>query len=346
MATLGEVRVAVLRRLNDDVQAFWTVSEIDGYLTQAYQALARSTRAIWDLAYLENLPAGFSCAAAWEVPYESFSYGVANYTMPDERRMLTETSRIGPANHTSPFEATDGLLSAAGASTAIPATATVPVRLTEIDRPTYDDRAVPVITPLQAQSWDTRYDITEGPVDALVTKGDGLRVVRKVRVPSVQAETYTIDGSWGCVRSPADLTGATVSGTWGVPRRIPDHHPMGAECFGLPRRPYADVTNVRLEHWREGRVVTAGADVFELPDRATVYLRDYAISQCYRKSGPAQDLRLAEHYAARYARGVARITRRVQTHRRARVGQFGGAGRVSSGPPRPRLPWQFGTVVR
>jgi hypothetical protein len=346
--TLVDVRGQVLRRLNDDGQAFWTFGEVDRYLTQAYQALTRATRAIWDLAYLENLPRGFSMTAAWERDYAEFDFGVANYTMDDERREFDpEYAADGPANYTSPFEATGGHLEAIGASTAIPALATVPADLTEIDRPTYDDRAISVISRRDAEAYDSRFELTEGPVDALVTKGDGLRVVRKVRVPSQQAETYTIAGSWGLLRKPTDLTGATVTGTWGVPRRIPDFHPMGPETFGIPRRPYSDVTNVRLEHWREGRSVTVGTDVFELPDRATVYLRDYAIGRCYGRSGPAQDLTLAAHYEARYQRGVARLQRRVQAQQRQRIGVMGGSGTARrTGPPRPTLPWAFGKVVR
>lgn len=345
--TLADVRADVFRQINDASRVFWTDSEVESYLVQGYKELARVTRAIWDLRYAENLPRGFSYTHAWEADYVEFDYGQANYTADFERRLLHDPAIAeGPANHTSPFEATDGHLSDAGASTAIPALATLPRSVTEIDRPTWDDRAIAVISQTQAARLDSRYEITAGEVVALIPSQQGIRTIRKVRVPSAQADTYTVDGSWGIVRRTTDASDGTVSGTWGLPRRIPGHHPMGSEAFGLPRRLYQDGTNVRIEHWREGRPVSAAVDVFELPTRATVYLRDYAIGRCYAKNGPAQDRRLAEHYQARYARGVARLQRRVVAQRRARVSQLGGSAPMRSGPPRPRLPWQYGTVVR
>lgn len=349
MATNGEVREAVFEQVNDVAHAFWSDDEVDGYLDQAYREIARVTRCVWDLRYAENLPASFSYTQPWELPYAQelgFDAGCANYTNDDERRLLEETHRIGPANHTSPFEATAGWLSAAGASTAISATAELPRTVTEIDRPMWDQRAIVTISPKQATALDSRYEITAGEVYALIPTAQGIRTIRKMRVPSAQADTYAIAGSWGVMRSPAECSSGTVTGTYGIPRCIPGHHPMGTESFGLPRRPYRDGKNVRIEHWREGRAVTTAADVYELPTRATVYLRDYAIGRCYGKSGPAQDLRLAQHYQARYQRGVERLKRRVQAQQRARVSQLGGASPIRSGPPRPRLPWQYGTVVR
>jgi len=200
--------------------------------------------------------------------------------------------------------------------------------------------------PTEAARLDSRFQLTEGEVEALVVKNDGLQTIRKVRVPATQADTYQITGKWGVLRSPTDISGATVIGTWGIPRQLPGMHPSGAESFGLPRRPYRDGKNVRLEHWREGRPVSTSSDAFEVPDRMTVYLRDCAISRCYGRSGPAQDLRLAKHYDARYRRGVARVDRRMKAQSRMRVGQMGGATPVPRTPPRPKLPWQFGQELR
>lgn len=345
--SLRTVRLAVLRRLNDTAEAFWTGAEVDGYLRQGYRELARLTRVVWDMVYLENLPAGFSVTASWELAFATFRYGTANYTMADERRLLNEAQAIGPANYTSPFEFTRGHLEDAGASTAIPAVADLPASVTEIDRPLYDLMAIETITPRDAMRHDSRFEVTEGEPYALIAKADGIRTVRKVRVPAQSAQTHTINGSWGIVRDTADISEGTVTGTWGFPRRIPGHHPMGAESFGFPRRPYKDEQNVRVEVWREGRVVDADTDAFEVPDRSTVYLRDYALHRSYAKTGPAQDLRLADHYRGRYQRGVARLQRRVQAQQRERVSRLGGGGVTArTGPPRPSLPWQYGVTVR
>lgn len=410
MATLADVRGQVRRRLNDQSQTFWSDAEITTHLLHAYKACAGATRCIWDLAYVENLPNTFTYTWAWEESYADFKAGPANYTAAFERPHLTEGQRVGPASNTSPFEATDG-----HDDGPIQALAELPDSLSEIDRPTSDSRWIPVFQPNQAARYDHRYELTEGQVELLVTTGQGLRTIRKVRVPSEKATTYTIDGAWGVLRQTDDISSGAASGieaiyerrfgmtqTWesaftigascasatytaswesglvspergpsnfnfsyeyargvaagftmttvtnrfGCPRRIPDHHPMGPESFGIPRRPYQDAKNVRIEHWREGRTVAGPLDVFELPAGADAYLRDYAMAKCYGRNGPAQDLKLATHYESRYQRGLERVKRRVQSQQRQRVGVLGRARTARHGPPRPHLPWTFGVVVR
>lgn len=349
MRSLVDIRTDVQRAVNDDSATYWTPAEIDAYLVQAYKELARTSRGLWDLRYAESLPPGFSYTQPWELPYAQalgFDYGCANYTYDDERRLLEETNRIGPGSHTSPGDLP--WLTAAGATQPIPATATIPDTVTDLDRPTWDDLTIPVMAPTEAMARDPRYEVTQGETYALVTTGQGIRTIRKVRVPAASADTYSVYTSWGICRSIADVSADTsVTGTWGVPRRIPGQHPMGSEHSGLPRRFYRDGKNVRLEHWREGRALDTGAAVWELPDRAAVYARDYALSRCYGRSGPAQDLTLAKHYAQRYARGAARLQRRVSAVHRQRVGMLGSVTTTRrAGPPRPRLPWNYGSTVR
>lgn len=411
--TLGEARDAVLRRLNDATHAFWTPAEIDGYVVQGYREVCRLSRALWDLRYAENLPRGFSYTHAWEAAMVTFDYGRANFTYEWERRLYDpEHDGEGPAAHTSPADV-------ANDDSDLQGLAELPRTVTEIDRPLWDQRAIDVLTPRQAEATDSRYELTQGEVYGLVVSQQGPRTIRKVRVPAGVAATYTHEGSWGVLRDPTDcsagtvttedqsrrfavtaafeigmaarrgfnsaratytydwedeyiveggeavgpsnhtmaddytlgteagLTMTTTDGAFGCPRRVPGHHPMGSESFGLPRRVYRDGTNVRIEHWREGRAVSLPSDVFEIPAYAVAYVRDYALGRCYGKQGPAQDLRLAEHYQQRYARGVARLTARVKAQQRARVSQLGGAlPRRGGPPPRPRLPWQYGVVVR
>lgn len=347
---LQSLRADVLAMLNDEAESFWTGAEIDRYLLQGYRFLARLSRCFWDQRYAENLPATFSYTQPWErtdALRMGFDSGCANYTFSDERRMLDEVTAIGPANHTADFEFTDGSVEASGADTSILATADLPATVSAIDRALWDQATIGVVRPNAAAAMDSRYEQTEGEVIALVTVGNGLRTIRKVRVPSAAAAFYDIDGTHGILRDPTDCSSGATSGTWGIPRRLPGHHPMGdSGGWGFPRRPYRDGTNVRIEHWREGRTVSQDTDTFELPTRATVYLRDYAMGQCYGRKGPAQDTRLAKHYEARWQRGVTRVQRRVTAQQRQRVSRMGGAQMTVSGPPRPRLPWQYGTVVR
>lgn len=346
--TLSSLSGSVLRRLSDLAGAYWSREEIDDYVRRRYRELALRTRAFADWTYLENLPAGFTHTADWEEAYGTFRYGVANFTYEQERRRMTEDDRLGPANHTSPFEATGGYLSRAAASTAIPATAEMPATVTEIERALWDARTIDAATILDVQLRDSRYHLTEGEVFAYTWQQDGVRTFRKIRIPAAQADTYTVTGSWGAVRSLGDVTSTSLSGTWGIPRRIPGQHPLGADRFGAPRRFYRDGTNVRVEHWREGRALTSSADVCELPDRYAAYLRDGAVALALARNGDGQQLRLAAHYGQRWERGIARLVARRRRLVAARVGMLGGGATRPrrNGPPRPRLPWQFGQEMR
>jgi hypothetical protein len=189
--------------------------------------------------------------------------------------------------------------------------------------------------------------VTKGEVYGYTWQKDGVRTLRKVRVPSAQASTAVVTGSWGLLRRPTDLTTDTVSGSWGVPRRVAGHHPIGTELFGVPRRAYLETLNVRVEHYRQGRALVAASDVCELPDRYAVYLRDYAQGKCLERDGPGHDAALAAHFLQRWARGLARVDRRVLGMQSETVRVLGGDGRPSvARPPRPQRPWPYGSVVR
>lgn len=345
--TLFALRETARRRLGDDA-LYWSNDTLEGYLIDGYNDLVRRTRAIWDMVYAESLPRSFSYTAPFEADIAGFNSGRANFTAEFERAtgFVAEHHVAGPANHTAPFEATDGTLEASGASTAVADTAELPRSVVEIERPMWDERAIGVLSQREAASRDSRYELTRGETYALVPQGQGLRTVRKVRAPSAYGDTYTVNGSWGIARDLTDLDAGSASGTWGFPRRIPGYHPMGAETFGFPRRPFRDGKNVRIEHWRLGRLVRDLGDSFEVPEWATVYIRDYAVAQCYAAHGPAQDTRMGEHYQRRYERGVARLGQRVAAQQRARVGRMGGAAEQRSPALRvPSLPWQFGVAV-
>lgn len=405
----------ILTRLGDLASLVWTRDQVEIYTETGYAALAQALGVFVDWTYAENLARGFSYTATWEQTYDhvAFDYGMANYTYADERRLLTESARVGPGNHTSPFEVTDGHLSAASADTSIPATVDLPATITRITRMTWDRRTCAALVPAQLARTDRRYETTTGPVVGYLWRKDGIRTLRKYKVPAQQATTYTVDGSWGVLRDPDDLDGGTITGdtwpqmfsytqpfeagaagyydvgratftaswesglladdlgpanhtadfeydlmiragltpttveaSWGLARRIEDQHPMGdAEGWGSPRRVYHDGMNVRLEHGRVGRAVARSTDTYELPDRYVSYLRDFAMSQCLALECAGQDRRLAQHYAARWQRGLARIARRLRAQDAERVNRFGGST-VRQGVARPQYPPQYGSVVR
>lgn len=337
--TLASLRADVLRRLGDDVETVWTSVEIDSYLKDGYKQIARACRIFWDQTFLENLPRGFSYSQPWEKQYATFDYGQANYTFDDERRLGDEDTAEGPANHTCPDEL--HFLSDLGIAS-IPATSEVPKTVTEIERATWDQMTITALTPEALAGYDSRYQLTEGEVYGYTFRQDGLRTFRKIRKPAAMAAIHEVDGAWGILREPEDITSETVTGTWGIPRRIPGEHPIGTEHFGFPRRVYREGTNVKIEHWREGRDLDTAYVECELPDRYGIYLRDFALSEALGRAGPGQDKALAKHYQERWARALERMRRRFTSVEKTRVGVLGDPQlSVGTHPPRPRLPWNF-----
>ena len=346
--TLASLRDGVLRRLGDTQEHVWTKAEVELHLISGYRRLAFLVRVFWDQLFLENLPGGLSVTQTWETAFADFAYGVANYTYEDERRIADWDGMLGPANHTCPDEV--ALLSSVGASTDISATVDVPTTVTEIDRATWDGMSLTATTPQRAQRMDSRYQLTKGEVYAYTFRQDGMRTFRKIRVPSATADAYTVTGSsWGLLRSTADISTTTPTGTWGIVRQLPLNFAMGfgATPWGTPRRVYRPGKNVCVEHWREGRPLVVSDDVCELPDHYARYLRDYAQARCLGRSGPGQNPPLAAHYDQRWLRGLERIKRRVARIDHAHVGVLGGTTNTLGGPPpRPKLPWQYPQRVR
>ena len=378
MKTLAQLRSETLVRIGDVPQAIWTADEVDGYLQNGYQTVGDSLRTFWDIVYFENLPAGFSMNYAWERHFLSaetapFDYGVANLNMEDERLAShDERHAVGPADHTSPFEVLEGHYDAAGCDPAMPAVGQLYDLLTQLDRLTYDRRGIDAMEARRMSKVDARYEITQGEVYGYIWQKDGVRALRKIRVPAQRSDTIVFRGDFGTLRDIADLwplddltgwedpafdpggfdndgffTLAADAALWGVPRRIPGHHPMGFQAPGIPRRFFLEGMNVRIEHFRHGAPMIEGADPCELPDLYAGYLRDYAMHKCYERRGPGQDLKLSDHFKTRWARGLARIARRVELTDTEHVMVMGGDGRPSvQRPPKPKLPWNYGSTVR
>lgn len=352
LMTKARLRDDVLARLGDADEQIWTTAEIDQYLVEGYEEIANTLSVFYDWTYTENLPRGFSYTQPWERPLliamGGFDYGCANYTAAFERGLLdSERDQSGPANHTSPFEATDAWLSSVGASAEIPATAELPKTLTALLRVSWDTRGIDAMEARRLSRLDTRYEVTKGEVYGYIWQKDGVRTLRKIRVPSAQADTVTVNGSWGAMRQVTSVSTETVTGTWGLPRRIAGHHPIGSDRLGAPRRVFLDGKNVRVEHARQGRPLDRGTAICELPDRYALYLRDYAMAQALGRRGPGQDLKLSQHFTQRWQRDLARLARRMTAVNAERVSVIGGDGRPSvSRPPRPSLPWQYGRQVR
>lgn len=278
--------------------------------------------------------------------------GVANYTAAWERELARDVADdrdwSGPATSTAPWEFTDGFASRALVDTSLSALYELPDTLTDLVRVTWDKRGTDALEAHPMQGVDSRYEITQGEVYGFLWEKDGLRTLRLVRVPGVAADTITVSAdTYGVMRGVTDLTADTVSGSWGGPRCIPGQHPIGGGTYGAGRRPYLDTHNVRVEHFRHGTPLDHGEAVCELPDRYAVYLVDYAAWKCLLRNGPGQDVVLAEHFHQRWIRNTARVAQRIDGVDREETIVLGGDGvALTTRPPRPKLPWAYGSVVK
>ena len=367
----------VLHRLGDSAQKIWTSEEIESYIERGARELAATVRLVWDAAYLECLPAGFSYTAKWEKRNGvTFDFDVASYTMVEEAALfdseeVLEADVVQRANYTSPSDL--DFFDDVDASTQQRATAELPARLTDIDRVTWDNRPIDAATPRRMEAHDSRYELTEGEVYAYTVKKDGPNTLRKIRIPSALADTYTVDGSWGIVRNvdevvenvdyPDDYpltlvlewpeySGAVylvgIVGSWGIPRQVQGEHPLGdTEGWGIPRRFYREGKNLRVEFYRIPQI-DDDMGGSELPDRMFLYLGDFAQWRALKRNGPGQDYRLAGIYEQRWNRNLARVQNRIQRKWKHKTHVLGDVHSVreKAGPPTPKLPWQYGSYTR
>ena len=222
--TILTLRESVLTRLGDPAGAIWSQDEVDLWLNEGSEVIGQRCEIFYEWTYLENLPPSASCTHRFELAYieglpEGFFCGIGTFTCEDERRTLgDERLMIGPFVCSSPCEATDGFVSVVGASTAIPATADLPEDVTQLSRVTWDGRVTDALTARQTQARDARYELTTGEVYGYIWQKDGVRTLRKVRVPSAQASTVTAVGSWGVCRDVSDLMTFTPDGEPNIPR--------------------------------------------------------------------------------------------------------------------------------
>jgi hypothetical protein len=70
---LSQLVERVLHRLGDSAQKIWSYDEIESYIRRGAREIAIEARIVWDTAYLECLPSGFSHTAEWEQTYVAFN---------------------------------------------------------------------------------------------------------------------------------------------------------------------------------------------------------------------------------------------------------------------------------
>lgn len=173
------------------------------------------------------------------------------------------------------------------------ATYTLPTEVLVIERCVWDSRMIRPQDRRWLEQHHPAFETQTGDVWGYLLEGDGLRILRKVNVPSTSSST----------------------------------------AFGI-------------EYVRRG-LALSDSQGFEIPDHMVKFIRFYALWKCLERDGPGQDVKFADHYQTRYLTGVRRALVRKSRLRSVRVGRMGGELiAATNGPPRPRLPWEFGDVIR
>lgn len=106
-----------------------------------------------------------------------------------------------------------------------------------------------------------------------------------------------------------------------------------------------EVQNTRLEYFA---VPALDATNIDLPMSYVKAIEFYVQWKAYERSSPGQSIKLAQHFKLRYSIAVERIKSIRFFLPSAKIRVMGGnsQSRVSKKPQRPRMPWQYGKIVR
>lgn len=349
--TLETLRTDVMRRLGDSAGAIWTANEIDSYIAEGYDDLCIRTGCLWETNCFPDKPASFNFTYEWERESaeshgSEYCDGPYNFTYEWERNNFANSN--GPANHNYPWEFHESYFAP---PTEISPIVDLPEEAYELERSTWGTRVLAPMRSSDLEPRDSRYELNKGIVEGYTQDKDGLRRLRKWRVPSSAYVPYDFDSSsddgFGIIRFCGDICSGMVllSGDYGDLVQVD-----GINCFedfGILGPVYKETNSMRVEYRRRGKELSVDQP-FEIQDRYTVYVRHYAQSLALDRDGHGYEPKLAAHYMERYLAGVERVGSRKNALQYSKTSVMGGRAPsiVGDGPPNPRLPWQFGRKVR
>ncbi len=322
----------------------WPEDELSGYVQEGYDDLVMRTGCLLGVALAPDYAFAFNYTQPFEAELitEGYADGPAQFTTEFERNYIDNAQ--GPANHTEHWEFNLGYVTI----TEVSGLVTLPEDLLEIERATWNTLFLDARRSRDFEALDARYELNKGQVESYIQDKDGLRVLRKWRVPSAPYIPYSFDASsddgLGIIR---DLTGiatvTVVSDGFGDLVQVDGVEVF--EDFGILGPVYKEQNNMRIEYRRRGLPLSMDQD-FEIPERYQVYVRHYALARAYERDGDGQDLALSEHYQSRYEVGVERMLRRKNAMRFQEKRVLGGGNIRSDVRPRLRMPYNYGSAVR
>jgi len=182
--TLSAVATEVQVRLGDTAAAVWTAAEIKRYLKEAYAIIAARTECFWKEEALNDAASTANITQPWEeqyLPTGSTLLGVFTYTADWELDYI-EGSVYGPTNHTATWEITNSYVPFIGKGAY-----DLPDALIQIERATWDNRRIDPLFSSELENLDAQYHTRTGSPQGYIMDKDGLRILRKVPVPSASA---------------------------------------------------------------------------------------------------------------------------------------------------------------
>ncbi len=329
-------------RLDDEGNTVWSRAEIELYVRDGYEALARETKCIFDIHVCDNMPqtgnysTDLERSLAEQRPGMGLTDTPGHFTAEHERNLTTK-SLGGPTPATSPSEG--GYFDDFEMPTLVP-TGRLPDGVVDVLRVSWNQITLTAMGSQQLRQLDTQYETRQGDPRFWTWDKDGLMTIRLAPIPNGDASYNTVDGSRG-TQKQTDETGITVVGTRGFLRERTGSFPAGGPR-GTPRRRHPETNNIKVELARLGR--DPQAHDFELPRSFLKYVVFWAMYQALKRQGPGQDSKLASHYKDRYELGKQRMTRRLDKISREYAGRigFGAARGPAFGLGDPQPPYNYG----
>jgi len=170
----------------------WDGTELTDYIQEGYEALTLATGCLWETATLPDYVAAFNYTASWEFDFfiaGNRISGLAQFTAEFERDFLNNAR--GPANLNFHWEYNQGY---APGDVFTEGVVTLPDDLYEIERATWDTQRIEALRSRFLENDDSRYELNKGNVEAYTQDKDGLRRLRKWRVPSTPYVPYEVEG--------------------------------------------------------------------------------------------------------------------------------------------------------
>jgi hypothetical protein len=331
--------------MDDPDGGTWSREEILIYLQDGVDIMCRRTKCLFDMAYIENLPAvgNYSSDEEFELAKQIpglILTGKRHFTR-EVDKMFADPGSVGPAalSNYSQIEFLDAL----GISKGRP-TGQLPRGLVDVHRVIHDEIDIePEFSRGMGHDIDNRYEEQGGDTDWYTLDKDGLFTLRRFPHGDGEAPYTEVVGHFGSEVSDSDYTGEVI-GSWGSMAFDPEHFPMNGP-WGGPTRTHPDVNNTRVEISRLNRDLSEYG--YEIPTNYVKYVEYWAMARALKRDGDGQNLKMSKHYEDRFEIGVGRIRERLESAQHEYSGRMGhGSQGASASRMSIHLPYNYGRRVR